>query len=88
MEETQKAMPHQLFYMYDPVADSWDVISHFSTPRIKCFAAVLPDNKIMVVGGRTNEEVTIILGVKSGKNTDSVEIASTKIYDNSTLSTN
>ena len=65
-------------YMYDPVADSWDVISHLSTPRIKCFAAIIPDNKIMVMGGRINEEVTIILGQKSGKRTDSVEIASTE----------
>ena len=62
-------------YMYDPVADSWDVISHLSTARIKCFAAVLPDNTIMVMGGCTNEEVSIIMGQKSGKNTDSVEMA-------------
>lgn len=62
-------------YMYDSVADSWNVISHLLTPRIKCFAAVFPDNNIMVMGGRTNEGVTIILGRKSGIKTDSVEIA-------------
>ena len=63
-------------HVYDPVTDSWEVISHMLTPRIKCFAAVLPGNKLMVVGGRTNEAVTIMLGSKSGKATNSVEIAS------------
>ena len=52
--------------MYDPVADSWEVISHMLTPRIKCFAAVLPGNRVMVVGGHTNEEVIVIQGRKIG----------------------
>ena len=51
-------------HMYDPVTDSWKVISHMLTPRIKCFAAVLPDNKLMVVGRRINEAATVILGYK------------------------
>lgn len=63
-------------HMYDPVADSWNVISHMLTPRIKCFAVVLPDNKLMVVGGYTNDEVTVIQGRKIGDTTESVEIAS------------
>ena len=61
-------------HVYDPVADSWEVISHMLTPRIKCFAAILPDNKLMVVGGRTNEAV-IMLEPKIGERTLSVEIA-------------
>ena len=48
-------------YMYDRPADSWEVISHMTTPRYWCYAAVLPNNQLMVVGG--------------GTETDSVEIA-------------
>ena len=62
-------------HVYDPVTDSWKVISHMLTPRIKCFAAVLPDNKLMVVGGHTNEAVRVILGHKTGETTQSVETA-------------
>ena len=51
-------------YMYDPIADSWEVIDHMATPRYDCSAAVLPNNQLMVVGGETCY----------GK-TDSVEIA-------------
>ena len=37
--------------LYDPVNNSWQNISHLSTPRGWCFAVVLSDNRIMVVGG-------------------------------------
>ena len=37
--------------LYDPVNNSWQTISHLSTPRDQCFAVVLPNNRIMVVGG-------------------------------------
>ena len=40
-------------YMYDPAQDSWEVINHMATPRSRCFAVVLPDNQLMIVGGRT-----------------------------------
>ena len=50
-------------YMYDRPTDSWEVISHMTTPRYNCYAAVLPNNQLMVVGG----------GTKNGE-TDSVEI--------------
>ena len=56
--------PITAVYMYDTESDSWEVISHMSTPRCQCFAAVLPDNQLMVVGGYTD----------SGE-TDSVELA-------------
>ena len=61
-------------HVYDPVADSWKLVSHMLTPRIKCFAAVLPNNKLIVVGGRTNEGV-IMVDPKIGETTQSVEIA-------------
>ena len=38
-------------HMYQPVTDSWEVISHMSAPRSFCLATVLPDNQLMVVGG-------------------------------------
>ena len=38
-------------YLYNTKRDSWDVISHMPTPRCWCLVAVLPGNKLMVVGG-------------------------------------
>ena len=43
--------PTTAIHMYDTTTDSWTVISHMSTARSSCFAAVLPDNQLMVVGG-------------------------------------
>ena len=51
-------------HMYNTTTNSWEVISHMATPRRQCLVAVLPHNKLMVVGGGTP------------KTTDSVEIAS------------
>ena len=50
--------------MYDRPSDSWEVISHMTMPRYDCYAAVLPNSQLMVVGGVT----------ENGE-TDSVEIA-------------
>ena len=49
---------------YDPSTNSWEVISHMTTPRSRCLAAVLPDNKLMVVGG----------WISDNEKTDSIEI--------------
>ena len=38
-------------YMYNSIADSWELVSRMTIGRIKCFSAVLPDNQLMVVGG-------------------------------------
>ena len=54
---------------YDPETNSWEVISHMPTGRSSTLVAVLPGNKLMVVGGCT---------CKSGgrmERTDIVEIA-------------
>ena len=56
--------PTTAVYMYNPDSDSWEVISHMATPRWNCFAAVLPNNQLMVVGGETDRDTT-----------DSVELA-------------
>ena len=54
-------------YMYNPDSDSWEVISHMATPRCDCYAAVLPNNQLMVVGGVTDNIMH--------DETDSVELA-------------
>ena len=60
--------PTTAVHLYDPVNNSWQTISHLSTPRQICFAVVLPNNRIMVVGGLTK------LSISSTTNT--VEFAS------------
>ena len=45
--------PITAVHMYNPTTNSWEVISHMATPRYECLVAVLPHNKLMVVGGRT-----------------------------------
>ena len=40
-------------HKYDTVKNSWRVISHMATPRSQSLVAVLPQNKLMVVGGWT-----------------------------------
>ena len=52
--------------VYAPSSNSWEVISHMATPRRRCYAAVLPDNQLVVVGGYIDS---------SFNKTDSVEIA-------------
>ena len=52
---------------YDPTNNSWSVTSHMTTGRDLCFAAVLPGNRIIVVGG--------YFGKIASSTTDSVEIA-------------
>ncbi len=39
-------------YKYDPSEDTWAVISHMPTRHYGCHVAVLPDNELLVVGGR------------------------------------
>ena len=41
-------------HMYNPTTYSWEPISHMLIPRHQCYAAVLPDNQLMIVGGYTD----------------------------------
>ena len=50
--------PTTAVYMYNPSTNSWNVISHMTTARCKSFAAVLPDNQLMVVGGEIDNKGT------------------------------
>ena len=52
-------------HMYNTTTNSWEIISHMTTPRYQCSVAVLPQNELMVVYGATPSGLT-----------DSVEIAS------------
>ena len=45
--------PTTAVFMYNQSTNSWNVISHMATARMFCFAAVLPNNQLMVVGGET-----------------------------------
>ena len=45
--------PTTAVYMYNQATNSWNVISHMATARKLPFAAVLPNNQLMVVGRRT-----------------------------------
>ena len=45
--------PTSAIHKYDPVKDSWTVISHMPTPRYCSLVAVLPGDRLMVVGGQT-----------------------------------
>ena len=55
-------------YKYSFVSKSWAIISHMVTPRHLCFAVVIPDNRVLVVGGEIGRSAT-----------DSVEIAISSI---------
>ena len=57
--------PTTAVYMYNPSTNSWNVISHMTTARISPFAAVLPDNQLMVVGG-INDKRTYLDSVEFG----------------------
>ena len=70
-------------HMYNTTTNSWETISHMTTPRSECLVAVLTHNKLMVVGGRTPDSAwpgtgtCIVVGrLTADVKTDSVEIAS------------
>ena len=49
--EDSEDVPTTAVRMYKPTTESWEVISHMTTPRSQCLSAVLPDNQLMVMGG-------------------------------------
>ena len=57
-------------YMYNSTANSWEVVSHMQEARSHCYATVLPDNQLMVVGGKCDHK---------GTKTNMVEFATTSI---------
>ena len=63
-------------YSYNTETNCWEVISQMHTPRSWCLAAVLLDNKLMVVGGVIDTESR---GENKYKDTDKVEIAKLQV---------
>ena len=61
--------PTTTVYVYNPSTNSWGTVSHMIKPRYYCFAAVLPNNHLIVVGGSTD-------GLTE---TDSVELATVEL---------
>ena len=41
--------------MYDPIRQEWEVIGRMSTPRRRCYTAVLYDEHLVVVGGLADD---------------------------------
>ena len=41
-------------YTYDSNQDCWNVTRQMNTKRHKCFAVILPENLLIVVGGNTD----------------------------------
>ena len=50
--------PSAAVYVYNASTNSWDIRSHMMISRRYCFAAVLPDNQLMVVGGWIDKNQT------------------------------
>ena len=55
-------------HKYNLVTKSWEIISHMSTARHLCFAVVIPDSRVLVVGGETGKYAN-----------DSMEIATSSV---------
>ena len=53
-EDLEEYRPTNAVHLYDPIVDSWMIISHISMARYNCFVAVLPNGRLMVIGGITN----------------------------------
>ena len=50
-------------HAYNTTTNSWEVIGHMPTPCSQCRVAVLPQNKLMVVGGRTQDGPTYFVKI-------------------------
>ena len=46
-------------HTYDSASNSWTLSNHLITARTRCFAAVLPNNQLMVVGGWTKRALLL-----------------------------
>ena len=64
--------PTTTILVHNQVANAWEIVGEMSTARSWCFAAVLPEGKLMVAGGCTRSGIFF----KSLAVTDKVEIAS------------
>ena len=51
--------PTAAIHKYNPIINSWDLISNMPTARFLNLVAVLPTNEMMVVGGEDKVKVEI-----------------------------
>ena len=51
--------PSKNIYLYDAATDSWKVVSQMSTPRHVCFATVLNNCELVIVGGYELDSIEI-----------------------------
>ena len=52
-------------YMYRSSTNSWEIVSHMKTGRIRSFAAFLPDNELIVVAGGIFSDTVEIASIKA-----------------------
>jgi hypothetical protein len=52
-------------YMYHSSNNSWEIVSHMKTGRDRCFAAVLPDEELIVVAGGFGSNTVEIASVEA-----------------------
>ena len=52
-------------YLHNQATNFWELITCLPTARYNCLVAVLPGNKLMVVGGETNTGLTNIVEIAS-----------------------
>ena len=52
-------------HMYNSTTNSWEIIDRMSVGRWNCFTAVLPDNRLMVVGGFAEGGITRVVELAS-----------------------
>ena len=52
--------PTSAVHQYNSATNSWNVVSRMNNKRRSCFAAVLPDNTLVVVGGMHDTSIDIV----------------------------
>ena len=71
--EDDSGNPTTDVYRYDPHTDSWHVISHMKNKRSQCLAVTLPEDRLIIVGGKEHNRI-----FREHTYTDSVEILEDK----------
>ena len=68
--------PTSAVHQYNCATNSWSVVSQMNNKRCQCFAAVFPDNTLMVAGGHTHGFMQLFKSLESyASYVDTMEIA-------------
>ena len=46
-------------YLFEPITNSWKIISEMNIPRYRCFATVLSNNQLIVAGGFSENQTQV-----------------------------